>query len=60
MIQIQVDQTTDPFTQTWLAVDTNIIQSQASELDPTLLYGIIIAIIIILAVIVLFVLKRKK
>ena len=59
-IVIQIDQTTETYTQSWLAVSTNIVQTEISELDPMLLYGIIIAIIIILVVVTLLVLKRKK
>jgi hypothetical protein len=59
-ILIQLDQTTDTYTQTWLAVSTNIVQTEVSELDPMLFYGIIIAIIVILVVLALLVLKRKK
>ena len=59
-ILIQLDQITDTYTQTWLAINTNIVQTQASDLDPMLVYGLIIAIIIILVIILLFVLKRKK
>ena len=59
-IVIQIDQTTETYTQSWLAVSTNIVQTEISELDPMLLYGIIIPIIIILLIVTLFILKRKK
>jgi hypothetical protein len=59
-ILIQADQSTDTFTQTWLAVDSNIEQTQASDLDPMLLYGIIIVVAIIIIIAVVLVLKRKK
>ena len=58
-ILVEAIQTTDTFTQTLLAVDTNIVQTQASGLDPLLIYGIVIAVIIIIIVVVLLVLKRK-
>jgi hypothetical protein len=59
-ILIQLDQITNTYTQIWLAVNTNIVQTQASELDPMLLYGITIAIVVILVVAALLVFKRKK
>jgi len=59
-ILIEAIQTTDTFTQTLLAVNTNIVQTQASDVDPMLIYGIVIAVIIIIAAVVLLVLKRKK
>ncbi|KON31572.1 hypothetical protein AC478_02655 [miscellaneous Crenarchaeota group-1 archaeon SG8-32-3] len=58
-ILVEAIQTTDTFTQTLLAVNTNIVQTQASGLDPLLIYGIVIAVIIIIIVVVLLVLKRK-
>jgi len=57
---IEAIQTTDTFTQTLLAVNTNIVQTQASDINPMLIYGIVIAAIIIIIVVVLLVLKRKK
>lgn len=59
-ILIEAIQTTDTFTQTLLAVNTNIVQTQASGLDPLLIYGIVIAVIIIIIVLALLALKRKK
>ena len=60
-ILVEAIQTTDTFTQTLSAVNTNIVQPQASDVDPLLIYGIIIAaIIIIIVVVVLLVLRRKK
>ena len=59
-ILIEAEQTTDTFTQTLLAVDTNIVQTQTLDLDHMLIYGIVIAAIIIIIAIVLLVLKRKK
>jgi hypothetical protein len=59
-ILIEAIQTTDTFTQTLLAVNTNVVQTQASDVDPVLIYGIVIAAIIIITVVVLLVLKRKK
>ena len=59
-IVIQIDQITETFTQSWLAVNTNIVQRQASDIDPMLLYGIIIAVVIIIIIVAILVLKRKK
>lgn len=58
-VLVQADQTADTFTQTWLAVDTNIDLVQTADLDPMILYGIIIAILIII-IIVGILLERKK
>ncbi|KON33895.1 MAG: hypothetical protein AC479_02965 [miscellaneous Crenarchaeota group-6 archaeon AD8-1] len=59
-IVIQIDQTTDTYTQSWLAVNTNIVQTQALDLDPMILYGTIIAVVGIILIIVAGILKRKK
>ena len=61
-ILVEAIQTTDTFTQTLSAVNTNIVQTQASDVDPLLIYGIVIAaiIIIIIMVVVLLILRRKK
>jgi len=59
-IFIQIDQTTDSYTQKYLAYDTNIVQAQATNLDPMLFYGIVTAVVIIIIVAALLVLKRKK
>ena len=59
-ILIEAEQTTDTFTQTLLAVNTNIVQTQTSDLNPMLIYGIAIAAIIIIIILVVLVLKRKK
>ena len=59
-VLVQADQTTDAFTQTVLAYDTNIVENQIFSLDPILLYAIIIAIVCILVVVALLVFKRKK
>jgi hypothetical protein len=59
-IVIQIDQITETFTQSWLAVNTNIVQTQAIDLDPMLLYGIIIAVVIFIIIVVILVLRRKK
>jgi len=61
-ILVEANQTTDTFTQTLSAVNTNIVQTQASDVDPLLIYGIVIAaiIIIIIMVVVLLILRRKK
>ncbi|KON31776.1 hypothetical protein AC477_03855 [miscellaneous Crenarchaeota group-1 archaeon SG8-32-1] len=59
-IVIEIIQTSDTFTGKLTAVNTNMIQTQASELDPMLIYGIVIAVIIIIIILVVLVLKRKK
>ena len=59
-IVIQIDQTTDTYTQSWLAVNTNIVQMQASDLDPLILYGVIIVVIIIIIVVAMLLFRRKK
>jgi len=59
-IMIEAIQTTDTFTQTLLAVNTNIVQTQASDIDPILIYGIVVAVIIIVIVVAFLILKRKK
>ncbi|MCW3998507.1 MAG: hypothetical protein NWF10_08085 [Candidatus Bathyarchaeota archaeon] len=59
-IVIQIDQTTDAFTQSWLAVNTNIVQTQASDLDPIIQYGIIIPVIIIIIIVAILAVKRKR
>jgi hypothetical protein len=59
-IFIQIDQSGDTYTQKYLAYDTNIVQAQATNLDPMLFYGIVTAVIIIIIVAALLVLKRKK
>ena len=59
-ILIQLDQTTDTYTQIWLAVSTNIVQTPTFDLDPILLYAIIIAISIILVIVAFFVFKKKR
>lgn len=58
-IVIQIDQITETFTQSWLAVNTNIVQMQASDLDPMLLYVIIISVVIIIIIVAILLLKRK-
>ena len=59
-VLVQADQTTDTFTQTWLAVDTNIDPIQTLDLDPMILYGIIIAVIIIIIIVAILAVKRKR
>ena len=59
-ILIEAIQTADTFTQTLTAVNTNIVQAQALDIEPTLLYGIVIAVFIIIIVVAVLVLKRKK
>jgi len=59
-ILIEAEQTTDTFTQTLLAVNTNIVQTQTLDLDQMLIYGIVISAIIMIIAIGLLVLKRKK
>lgn len=58
-ILIEAYQTTDTFTETLLAVNTNIVLTQTSEMDSMLLYAIMVAVIIIV-VVALFVFKRKN
>jgi hypothetical protein len=57
-IMIESVQTTETYTQTFQAVDTNIVQTQALDIEPTVLYGIIIAIVIVVVIILVF--RRKK
>jgi hypothetical protein len=59
-IVIQIYQTTDSYTQTWIAVNTNIVQKQASDIDPLLLYGILIAFTVIIITVAILLLKRKR
>jgi hypothetical protein len=59
-VLIEAEQSEDSWTQTFLAVNTNIVQSQFLGLDSTLLYGIIIGVIIVLVVVIVVILKRKK
>ena len=59
-ILIEAIQTADTFTQTLTAVNTNIVQSQASDVDSMLLYGIVVVVIVIIIVVVVLVLKGKK
>ena len=59
-VVIEVIQTIDTFTQTLRGNDTNIIQEQSSDLDPMVIYGLIIAIIAIIMVVIVLLVKRKK
>ena len=59
-IMIESVETTETYTQTFRAVDTNIFQTQGLDIEPTVLYGIIIAIVIILAVVIILVFRRKN
>ena len=59
-ILIEAEQQKDSWTQTFLAVNTNIVQSQFLGLDSTLLYGIVIAVIIVLVVVIVVIVRRKK
>jgi hypothetical protein len=59
-ILIEAIQTTDTFTQTLLAINTNIVQTQDSGTDQMVLYSIIIAVGVILIVVALLVSRRKK
>ena len=59
-IAIEIIQTTDTFTQTLRGVNTNIVQAQALDIDPMLIYGIVIVVIIIIIVVAVLVLNRKK
>jgi hypothetical protein len=58
-IFIQIDQTGDTFTQKYLAYDTNIVGDVNSDPDSLLIYGIIIAIVVIIPI-ALIIFKRKK
>jgi hypothetical protein len=59
-IMIESVETTETYTQTFRAVDTNIFQTQAIDIDPTVLYGIIIAIVIICVVVIILVFRRRN
>lgn len=59
-IMIESVETAETFTQTFRAVDNNIFQTQALDIEPTVLYGIIIAIVIILVVVIILVFRRKN
>jgi hypothetical protein len=59
-VLVQADQTTDTFTQTILAYDTNTVENQILVLNSILLYGIIIGLVCILVILALLVFKRKK
>lgn len=59
-ILIKAHQTTGTFTQTLLGVNTNIVQTQASDIDPIVFYGMIVAAVAILIVAALLVLRRRK
>jgi hypothetical protein len=59
-IFVQIDQTTDTYTQKYLAYDTNIVGNVNTDLDSLLIYGIIIAVIVIIIVVAVLVIKRKK
>ena len=59
-VLIEAEQSEDLWTQTFLAVNTNIVQSQALGLDSTLLFGIVTAVVIILVFVIVIILKRKK
>jgi len=48
------------FTETLQAVNTNLVSSQTSEMDPILLYSIVAAVILIMAVLALAIFKRMK
>jgi len=58
-ILIEAEQTTDTFTQNLVAVNTNIVQTDAFDIYSILPYLAIIAVIIIIVVAALFILKRK-
>jgi hypothetical protein len=59
-IFIQLDQTTDTFTQKYLAYDTNIVGNVNSDPDSMLIYGIIITVVVITLSLALMIFKRKK
>jgi len=59
-IVIEAESISDTHTQTFLAVNTNIVQTQASDLYPMLLYAVIAVVIIVLVVIAILVLRRTK
>jgi hypothetical protein len=59
-IMIESVETKETLTQTFRAVDTNMFQTQALDIEPTVLYGIIIAIVIILVVVIILVSRRKN
>ena len=59
-IMIESVETKETLTQTFRAVDTNMFQTHALDIEPTVLYGIIIAIVIILVVVIILVSRRKN
>ena len=58
-VLIEAEQSQDTWTQTFLAVDTNIVQSQFLGLNSMLIYGIVIGVAIILVVVIVIILKKK-
>ena len=58
-VLIEAEQSQDTWTQTFLAVNTNIVQSQFLGLNSMLLYGIVIGVAIILVVVIVIILKKK-
>ena len=59
-IVVKAYHTTDTFTETLEAVDTNIVWIQSSEADQMLLYAVIVTVAIIIALIVLFAFRIRK
>ena len=59
-ILLQSDQSADNFTQKMLADKTNMWQAQIFGLEPTILYALIVAILVIIAIVAIFLFRRRQ
>jgi len=59
-ILVQVDEEKDTFTEKWIVDEINLEANQTSELNPLIIYGIIIAVVAVLAIGGYFLLRKKR
>jgi hypothetical protein len=59
-ILVQVDENQSTFTEKWIVDEINLEANQTSDLNPLIIYGIIIAVVAVLVIGGYFLLRKKR